>query len=111
VLHAEGGGAVVLDPAAGERMARALGDRKALVHQNHGLITVGGSVDAAIWWFVLLERCCQSQLLAEAAGEVVEVPDELAAQGHRQQGGDLAGWFNFQPWWEELLREEPDFLE
>lgn len=111
VLHAEGGGAVVLDPAAGERMGRSLGDRKALIHQNHGLVTVGGSVDAAIWWFVLLERCCQSQLLAEAAGEIVEVPDHLAAEGHRQQGSEFSGWFQFQPWWEELVREEPEFLE
>ncbi|MEZ5166839.1 MAG: class II aldolase/adducin family protein [Acidimicrobiales bacterium] len=110
-LHADGGGAVVLDPADGAKMAASLGDRKALIHQNHGLVTVGGSVDAAIWWFVLLERCCQSQLVAEAAGEPIDVSDELAALGHKQQGNEASGWFQFQPWWEELVREEPDFLD
>jgi ribulose-5-phosphate 4-epimerase/fuculose-1-phosphate aldolase len=92
-------------------MAASLGDKKALIHQNHGLITVGGSVDSAIWWFVALERCCQTQLVAEAAGEPIEIPDELARAGYEQQGDELGGWFQFQPWWEELLREEPDFLD
>ena len=78
--------------------------------KNHGLITVGQSVDAAIWWFVLLDRCCQSQLLAESAGDPIEVPDELAQPGFEEQGNELAGWFQFQPWWEELMNEEPDFL-
>jgi ribulose-5-phosphate 4-epimerase/fuculose-1-phosphate aldolase len=109
-LHSDGGGAVVLDPEDGAKMAESLGDKKALIHQNHGLITVGGSVDAAIWWFVALERCCQTQLVAEAAGDPVEIPDELAQAGYDQQGNDLAGWFQFQPWWEELMREESDFL-
>ena len=57
----------MLDTAVGAAMAEALGSRKALIHQNHGIITAGGSVDAAVWWFVALERCCQSQLVAEAA--------------------------------------------
>lgn len=106
-----GSGAVVLDTAVGAQMAAALGDKKALIHQNHGLITCGGSVDAAVWWFVALERCCQSQLIAEAAGEPIEIPDHLCRSGYEAQGNDLAGWFQFQPWWDELNREEPEFLD
>ena len=92
-------------------MAASLGDRKALIHQNHGLVTVGGSVDAAIWWFVALDRCCQTQLITEAAGEPIDIADDLAQDGYDKQGGDLSGWIQFQPWWEELMREEPDFLD
>ncbi len=106
----EGSGAVVLDTAVGAAMAASLGDKKALIHQNHGIITAGGSVDAAVWWFVALERCCQSQLLAEAAGEPIEIPDHLCQSGYDAQGSDLAGWFQFQPWYAELERDEPDFL-
>jgi len=109
-LCADGGGAVVLDLEVGRLMAEALGDRKALIHRNHGLITVGETVDAAIWWFVALERCCQSQLLAEAAGDPIEVPDELCRSGYELQGNERAGWFQFQPWWDELVRDEPEFL-
>lgn len=105
-----GSGAVVLDLETGRLMAEALGDKKALIHQNHGLITCGGSVDAAVWWFVALERCCQSQLLAQAAGDPIEIPEQLCTDGYRQQGSDLAGWFQFQPWRDELMREEPEFL-
>jgi ribulose-5-phosphate 4-epimerase/fuculose-1-phosphate aldolase len=109
-MTAVGGGAVVLDLGVGRAMGEALGDNKALIHQNHGLITAGGSVDAAVWWFVALERCCQSQLIAEAAGKPIEIPPDLCQAGYDQQGHDLAGWFQFQPWWDELLRDEPDFL-
>ncbi len=105
-----GSGAVVLDVEIGNRMAEALGQRKALIHQNHGLITCGGSVDAAVWWFVALERCCQSQLLAESAGEPIEIPENFCEAGYAAQGHDLAGWFQFQPWWDELVRDEPEFL-
>jgi len=105
-----GSGAVVLDLEVSGAMARALGNRKALIHQNHGLITCGGSVDAAVWWFVALERCCQSQLLAEAAGDPIDIPAHLCEEGYDAQGHDLAGWFQFQPWWDELIRDEPEFL-
>jgi ribulose-5-phosphate 4-epimerase/fuculose-1-phosphate aldolase len=39
---------VVLDNSEGERIAAALGDRKAAILQNHGLLTVGESLDAAV---------------------------------------------------------------
>lgn len=105
-----GSGTPVVDLEISSQMAKALGDKKALIHQNHGHITTGGTVDAAVWWFVALERCCQSQLLAEAAGDPIEVSNEIAQQGRDVQGGDLAGWFNFQPLWDELVAREPEFL-
>lgn len=61
-----GGVAFGLDE--GQRIAQALGDKKAAILQNHGLLTVGGSVDEAVWWYISLERCCHVQLMAEAAG-------------------------------------------
>lgn len=35
--------------------------------QNHGILTTGGSVEEAVFWFVSMEKCCYSQLLADAA--------------------------------------------
>lgn len=110
-MCSDGGGAVVLDTEVGAAMARSLGDKKALIHQNHGLITVGDTVDAAVWWFVALERCCQTQLVAEAAGNPIVIPDELCVSGYETQGNELAGWFQFQPWWDELVEREPEFLD
>ena len=67
----EGGGAVVLEEAAAKALAAALGPHKATIHRNHGLFTVGHTVDEAAWWFITMERSCQAQLLAEAAGTPV----------------------------------------
>ncbi|HSG88029.1 MAG TPA: class II aldolase/adducin family protein [Pseudomonadales bacterium] len=106
----EGSGAVVVDTAVSAKMAAALGSKKALIHQNHGLITTGGSVDAAVWWFIALERCCQSQLVAESAGTPIEIPEDLCVSGFEAQGTDRAGWFQFQPLWDELVAREPEFL-
>lgn len=110
-LCSDGSGAVVVDTAVSRKMAEALGQKKALIHQNHGLITTGGSVDAAVWWFIALERLCQSQLLAEASGVPVDIPEALCSEGYEAQGHDLAGWFQFQPFWDELVAREPEFLD
>ena len=59
---------VVTDLEEGKRIAAALGDTKAVILRNHGLLTVGDTVDAAAWWFITMERSCQVQLLAKAAG-------------------------------------------
>ena len=106
-----GSGAVVVDTNVSRQMAEALGQKKAMIHQNHGLITTGGSVDAAVWWFIALERACQSQLWAQTAGEPIEIPEQLCIEGYESQGHDLAGWFQFQPFWDELVAREPEFLE
>ena len=60
---------VVLDTQEGERIATTLGERKAIILRNHSLLTVGQSVDEAAWWFITMDRSCQAQLMAEAAGK------------------------------------------
>ncbi|OAA65518.1 class 2 aldolase adducin domain containing protein [Niveomyces insectorum RCEF 264] len=58
---------LVLATDEGRRIAAALGSRKAALLGNHGLLTAGASIEATVNWFVLLEKCCQVQLAAEAA--------------------------------------------
>jgi ribulose-5-phosphate 4-epimerase/fuculose-1-phosphate aldolase len=102
---------VVLDPMEGKRIAAALGDHKAAILRNHGLLTVGHSVDEAAWWFITMERTCQAQLLAMAAGEPVAIEPDAAALTRTQVGGHFAGWFSFQPLHEVIVREQPDLLD
>lgn len=59
---------VVLAEEEGKNIAAALGQNKAALLQNHGPLTVGETVEAAMFWFMSLEKCCHAQLLAEAAG-------------------------------------------
>ncbi|NMP24157.1 class II aldolase/adducin family protein [Sulfobacillus harzensis] len=101
---------VVLDPEEGRRIAKTLGSSKAIILQNHGLLTVGQSVEEAAFWFITMERTCQTQLTAEAAGQPKLIDPHFAAMTHSQIGNPLAGWFSFQPLWEMIVREEPDLL-
>src|SRR6185312_1818376 len=78
---------VVLDPEEGKRIGHALGDGKAVILRNHGLLTVGHSVDEAAWWFITMERSCQAQLLAEAAGTPILIRPEVAEKTAAQTGG------------------------
>ena len=102
---------VVLDVEEGKRIAHALGGNKAAILRNHGLLTVGQSVDEAAWWFITMERSCQAQLLAEAAGKPVLIDPESAALTQTQVGSHRIGWFSFQPLWDRIVREQPDLLD
>ena len=102
---------VVNETAEGDRIAGALGKAKAAILQNHGLLTVGASVDAAVWWFITMERTCEVQLAAMAAGTPKSIDPEIAAQTAAQVGSEVAGMFQFHPLWEWITAQEPDLLD
>ena len=102
----------VLDPEEGKRIAHALGPHKAVILANHGLLTVGQtSVDEAAWWFITMERTCQAQLLAEAAGTPVHIDRDQAEKTAPQVGPPMAGWRAFQPLYEWIVSIQPELLE
>ena len=102
---------VVNELSEAERIGRALGQRKAVILRNHGLLTVGESVEEAVWWFITMDRSCQAQLLAEAAGEPIKISHENAIHTRGQVGSHLAGWFQFQPMWDMITRQQPDLFD
>ncbi|MEV4948163.1 class II aldolase/adducin family protein [Streptomyces sp. NPDC053755] len=101
---------VAVDPEEGRRIATALGPHKAIVLRNHGLLTVGTTVDAAAWWFIAMERCARVQLTARAAGKPVPIGHREALATRDQLGTDLAAWINYQPLWRTISRSEPELL-
>ena len=102
---------VVLDTEEGKRIAHALGDGKAAILRNHGLLTVGHTVDEAAWWYITMERSCQVQLLADAAGDPIAIDDEMARLTSEQVGSHIAGWFSFQPLYDKIVADQPDLLD
>jgi ribulose-5-phosphate 4-epimerase/fuculose-1-phosphate aldolase len=102
---------VVLDTEEGKKIAHALGDKKAAILRNHGLLTVGHSVDEAVWWFISMDRSCQVQLLAEAAGTPVVLDHDVAALTASQVGNHYIGWYSFQPLYDRIVKEQPDLLD
>jgi ribulose-5-phosphate 4-epimerase/fuculose-1-phosphate aldolase len=101
----------VLEIEEGKRIAHALGGNKAAILSNHGLLTVGHSVDEAAWWFITMERTCQAQLVAEAAGTPVPILPDIAAKTAAQTGGHDSGWRQFQPLYDWIVEEQPDLLD
>lgn len=85
-------GGIVLDRAEGQRIAACLGTGKAVILQNHGLLTVGESVDEAAFWFLSMENSCHAQLLVDAASagsghRKILIGEEEAAFTYEQVGG------------------------
>ncbi|EPS45888.1 hypothetical protein H072_134 [Dactylellina haptotyla CBS 200.50] len=92
----------VLAAEEGRQIATALGNKKAALLQNHGLLTCGKTVESTIFWFMSLEKSCHAQLLADAAaagrgGATVKIDDEDALETYKTVGSELAGWFSAKP--------------
>ena len=101
-------GGVVFDREEGRRIAEHLGDGKAIILQNHGLLTVGETIDAAAFWFMSLDKTCHAQLLVDAAEngsghKKTLIPDEEAEYSFQQVGTPEKGWLAFQPYYDECL--------
>ncbi|MCJ1484476.1 hypothetical protein MMC06_004647 [Schaereria dolodes] len=108
---------VVLAEKEGRDIAACLGNKKAALLQNHGLLTVGETIEAAVYWFMNLERCCHAQLLADAAahgrgGETTKIGDAEARYTWKTIGTPIAGWFNAKPTFDLMEKEaSADYLQ
>jgi len=90
---------IVLDEVEGNAIAAALGNKKAAILQNHGLLVASSSIEATVKFYIALERSCQAQLMADAAaaahgGKPVLIDHEQAADTARIIGSQRAGWYS-----------------
>lgn len=67
----------------GKEIVRAMGSGTAVILQNHGFLAGGRSIGEAAWVFVVMERAAQSQLMAEAAGNPLKIPHDVALETGR----------------------------
>lgn len=104
---------VVGELSEGDRIAVALEDMKAVILQNHGLLTVGHSIEECVFWFTTMERSCQSQLLAEAtANDLIKIDPKIAAMTRDfEVGFPLAGYFSAQPLFQDIFHEQADLVD
>src|SRR6185503_6986752 len=102
---------LVTDADDGAKMASCLGPHKAAILRNHGLLTVGRTIEEAVWWFISMERCCQAQFLAESVGKPLMIDEANALSTRATNGAPRAGRFQCQPLYDRILREQPDLLE
>jgi ribulose-5-phosphate 4-epimerase/fuculose-1-phosphate aldolase len=83
----------VLSTDGGKRIAAALGGAKAVLLRNHGMLTVGETVDECVGFFVLMERVAEAHIKAPNAQPI---SDEAAALAAESIGSHQAGWQYFQ---------------
>ena len=101
---------VVLAAEEGHNIARCLGNNKAALLQNHGLLTVGKTIEEAVFWFISMEKCAHAQLMADAAaagrgGETVKIDEEDARFTYKTVGTPMAGWFSAKPLFDVIAKE------
>ncbi|KAL4794283.1 class II aldolase/adducin N-terminal [Aspergillus venezuelensis] len=111
-------GGVVLSSEEGKAIASTLRlQDKVCILQNHGLLSVGETIDEAAYWFLCFEKCCQAQLAIDAAvrsggQEQPKCVDHATAlYTAERSGARYRGWLNFQPYYTNMLkRTGGDFL-
>ena len=78
------------------------------------MITCGSTVDEAAFLFIALDRCCHAQLLANAASgpgwERIVIGKEEAEMTRKKSGNSSKMWLAFQPYYDQVVKCEPDVL-
>ena len=101
---------LVLETSEGDEIAKLLSNKKALILQNHGLLTVGSFVESAAWWFITMERSCQAQLMANSVNgkDIIKISNDAARKAFDIIGNEEAGWFGFQPLLQKIIKKYPE---
>ena len=83
----------VLSVDGGKRIAASLGDAKLAILRNHGFLTVGRSVEAAVGWFVMAERVAEVHVKSPLG---TAISDEAAHVAAHSLAPEQTGWRVFQ---------------
>jgi L-fuculose-phosphate aldolase len=100
---------LIVGKSQGEVVARALGERSALLMRNHGVVVVGKDVPWAVLTALTLERAVQLQATAASLGELRPVPDEAVEPLHEMKYQDAFLSEYWDAWVRELRRDGRDF--
>lgn len=93
---------IVVQPEQSAELVEALGSKRALILQNHGLITSGPSVEQATIDMIDLERTCRTNLDALATG----LPRRTIESGPALQARNvLTQPLRYHVQWEAMMRD------
>jgi ribulose-5-phosphate 4-epimerase/fuculose-1-phosphate aldolase len=91
-------------------LARGIAGKRVAVLQNHGLITLGQSVEQAVVDMLDLERTCELALaLLPKWDDVVPVPDEAAAQARATFTHPVRIALQWRALVRQVAKQEPHF--
>jgi len=90
---------VALNPDEKARLVRDLGDKHSMILRNHGLLTCGATVADTFLFMYILQRACETQVMAQAGGgELVKIPRPIldgivaASKAVLRQSGGMIAW-------------------
>ncbi len=106
-------GGIATAEEEGERIARAVGDKKAVMMGNHGVTTLGATVSEAWDAMYHLERAARTMVLAYSTGRELSVmgdnlAEETASEWETYHDEQFA---HFSEMKRVLDREEPDYKD
>lgn len=75
---------IATDLGERERLVADLGENRAMILRNHGLLTVGRSIAEAFGLMRGLQRACEVQIAAQAGGNVTTPPEAVCEKTAQQ---------------------------
>lgn len=99
----------VNDPEDAQRLASTLNGKDVIVLRNHGTITCGNTIEAAVMRMVSVERAYRLNVLALQANDVKLVPAETAKLTRDWIGNDMAFAIEFNALLRKIERLDPEF--
>ncbi len=104
---------IALDLDERDRLVSDLGEHRAMILQNHGLLVAGRTIPEAFNNIYYLERACQAQVAALAGGTELVTPPEAVRQHTAEQFHREGSLEHYEMMWESCLRlvehDRPDY--
>jgi len=95
---------IALDLDERERLVADLGEHRAMILQNHGLLVAGRTIPEAFNNIYYLERACQAQVAALAGGTELVTPPEAVRRHTAEQFNREGSLEHYEMMWESCLR-------
>lgn len=77
---------VTVDLGEQQRLLASIGNKKAVILRNHGLLAWGHDIAEAFMWPWTLQRACDVQIAAAAAGRMNRLAPQVLEQAVREAG-------------------------
>ena len=104
---------IALDLDERDRLVRDLGQHKAMILRNHGLLVGGTSIAEAFHMIYMLERACAAQVAALSGGREIVLPPHDVAQHTSDQFRKQENDEHYAMVWDAALRlienDRPDY--
>lgn len=100
----------VLNTEEGKAIANEINDETNMVIlRNHGLLSVGTTIDEACYWFLSFNRCCEAQMMLDAVapyhGPPRLIDEKVARESAKLLGARQRGWLQLQPYYTNILEK------